>query len=365
MFIDRVTITVESGKGGDGAVHFHREKFVQKGGPSGGDGGHGGSVWFVADNNTDTLSHFKGKKLFKAEDGEMGKPEGAHGRNGADLILKVPPGTQIFNAESGELLADLVEAGDRVMLLKGGNGGWGNIHFKSPMNQAPEYAKPGQPSERLIVRLELKLIADVGLVGFPNVGKSTLISVVSHAKPEIANYEFTTLTPKLGVVDVDEMRQFVMADIPGIIEGASDGRGLGLEFLRHIERTKILLFMLDMANYRDLMVQYRTLREELARYSTELQHRPFAIALTKAEQFDADEIRLVVEGFLDELGLEDNLERASNNFGFDLRLGGYVADEPRVGEPLFVVPISSLSKMNIRPLVFALWKAILWVKGES
>jgi len=258
MFVDSVELTLSSGKGGAGCVSFWTEKFVIKGGPDGGDGGRGGSIFFIVDNNTDTLSNFRGKRIIKAENGRPGEGRKCYGRKGKDTILTVPPGTQVVDVETGEVLLDLLEEGEKVKFLEGGKGGLGNLHFKSPTNQRPTYAQPGMPGENRLVRLEMKLIADVGLVGYPNVGKSTLISTLSNARPQVANYEFTTLTPKLGVVELNEYSSFMMADIPGIIEGASDGRGLGLEFLKHIERTKTLLIMIDIANYREM--NYNTIR---------------------------------------------------------------------------------------------------------
>jgi len=232
MFIDNVKLTVKSGKGGAGCVSFRREKFIPKGGPDGGDGGKGGDVIIECDNNTHTLSHFKGKRVLKAKNGRPGEGRKKHGADGEDLILKVPPGTIIKDAKSGEILLDMKVPGERKVLLEGGKGGLGNWHFRGPRRQVPRYAQPGEEGKELEIVMELKLIADVGLVGFPNAGKSTLISAMSNARPEIANYEFTTLTPKLGVVKVDEYRSFVMADIPGIIEGASEGKGLGTQLFR-------------------------------------------------------------------------------------------------------------------------------------
>ena len=256
MFVDKVELTISSGKGGEGCTSFRKEKFVVKGGPDGGDGGKGGAVFFEVSNNTDTLSWFKGRKGIKADNGKPGEGSRATGKSGKALIVKVPPGTQVIDANSGDILLDLIDDAQTVKFLDGGKGGMGNYHFKNSRNQTPTYHQPGLPGQDMLVRLELKLIADVGLVGYPNVGKSTLISTLSNARPEVANYEFTTLTPSLGVVNVGEYTSFMMADIPGIIDGASDGRGLGLEFLRHIERTKTLLFMIDMANYRDMVDQY-------------------------------------------------------------------------------------------------------------
>ncbi len=350
MFVDSVELKLSSGKGGQGCSSFRREKFVPKGGPDGGDGGRGGDVWFVVDKNTDTLSHFKGKTHLKAQNGRPGQPRKCAGKTGESLYVKVPPGTQVIDKTSGEVLLDLTQDGQKVKFLQGGKGGLGNVHFKSSTNQRPTYSQPGKPGEEREVRLELKLIADVGLVGFPNVGKSTLISKISNAHPEVANYEFTTLTPKLGVVAVDEFRSFVMADIPGIIEGASDGRGLGIEFLKHIERTKTLLLMIDAANYREVGHQYEALKRELERYSDKLAKRPFAVALTRIDALPEDEVNEKMERLLESLGLEKN--GGLKAYGSDERYIGYAAGD-REG-PLFVMAISSIAGVNMKSLVFAL-----------
>ena len=267
MFVDSVELMISSGKGGAGSISFWTEKFVSQGGPDGGDGGRGGAIFFKVDNNTDTLSALRGRNHIKAENGRPGEGRKKYGRKGQDTIITVPPGTTVVDMETGEELMDLVTEGEVVLFLEGGKGGLGNMHFKSSSNQRPTYAQPGLPGITMQVRLEMKLIADVGLVGYPNVGKSTLISTLSNARPQVANYEFTTLTPKLGVVHIGEYDSFMMADIPGIIEGASDGRGLGHEFLKHIERTKTLLLLIDAANYREMKYQYETLLVELKRYS--------------------------------------------------------------------------------------------------
>ncbi|WP_456427792.1 GTPase ObgE [Nitratifractor sp.] len=358
MFVDNVELMLSSGKGGAGCVSFHTEKFVIKGGPDGGDGGRGGSVWFRVDNNTDTLSHLRGKRHIKAENGRPGEGRKRFGRSGKDVEVVVPPGTQVVDAETGEMLLDLTRPGERIKFLEGGKGGLGNVHFKSSTNQRPTYAQPGMPGITKRVRLEMKLIADVGLVGFPNVGKSTLISSLSNARPEIANYEFTTLTPKLGVVSVGEYDSFMMADIPGIIEGASDGRGLGLEFLRHIERTKSLLLMLDATNYRTMRYQYETLKEELRRYSEELASRPFAVAITKIDALDDNAIDEKTEELLEVLGLEAN-EGMSGRFDADEKLLSYADpseswEEPLAQKPVFVLPFSSVSGRNLDALRFGL-----------
>ena len=365
MFVDKVVVTVKSGKGGAGCVSFRREKFVNKGGPDGGDGGKGGDIVFEVDNNTDTLSWFKGKRVLKAKNGQPGMGSKKTGKSAPSLILKVPPGTQIFDNNTNELLLDLVEVGERKVLLEGGIGGKGNWHFRNAKNQAPTYAQPGLPGSELEIRLELKLIADVGLVGFPNVGKSTLISVVSNAKPEIANYEFTTLTPNLGIVNVGEFNSFVMADIPGIIEGASEGKGLGLEFLKRIERTKTNLFVLDLSHYLSLNEQFEKLQKELKKYSNKLFQNKFAIIITKIDVFDKENVNKKVEEFLKYLNLERIL---TNNFGFNDKFYYFIQDTTikyQENKPYFVLPISSVAKINIESLKFALYELINQKNKES
>ncbi len=368
MFIDNVELTLSSGKGGAGSVSFRQEKFVLKGGPDGGDGGRGGDVYFEVDKNSHTLSSFRGKNHLKAKNGKPGEGRKKYGKKGESLTVVVPPGTQVLDAESGEVLLDLVEDGERVKFLEGGKGGLGNWHFRSSTNQRPTYAQPGLPGETKRVRLELKLIADVGLVGFPNVGKSTLISTVSNATPEVANYEFTTLTPKLGVVKIDTYQAFVMADIPGIIEGASDGRGLGLDFLRHIERTKFLLFMIDLANYRPLEEQYDVLKKELANFSEALGGRHFAIALTRADALAEEEVVAKTEAFLSHLGVPS--DAGDNKYQFEERFPVFVQAFDFSGEtdrekPFFIAPISSISGINIDALRFALNDVVQHEKRES
>ena len=352
MFIDTVELTLSAGKGGAGAVSFRREKHVIMGGPDGGDGGRGGDVVVKVDNNTHTLSHFKGKRALKAKNGEPGMGRNMYGKKGESLEIIVPPGTQIIDKENGEVLLDMTENGSSTIFLHGGMGGLGNSHFKSSTNQRPTHAQPGLAGESKDVRLELKLIADVGLVGFPNVGKSTLISTISNATPEVANYEFTTLTPKLGVVNIDDYTSFVMADIPGIIEGASEGRGLGLEFLRHIERTKCLLFMIDLANYRPLLEQYETLRAELEKYSPTLATRKFAIALTRFDGSFSEDVHKDVEEFLHAL----HVESKSSSYKLNSDLGAFFQDihEYEQNLPYFILPISSATHGNIDALRFAL-----------
>ena len=366
MFIDNAQIELSSGKGGPGATSFRQEKFVLKGGPDGGDGGRGGDVYFVVDKNSHTLSSFRGRHHMKAKNGAPGEGRKKYGKKGESIDVVVPPGTQIFDVTTGELLLDLVEDGMRVKFLEGGKGGLGNWHFRSSTNQRPTYSQPGLPGEVRAVRLELKLIADVGLVGVPNVGKSTLISTLSNARPEIANYEFTTLTPKLGVVSTEDFASFVMADIPGIIEGASDGKGLGLEFLRHIERTKFLLFMLDMANYRPLEEQYRVLKEELAKFSDTLKTRHFAIALTRVDATDMESVQERINDFISSLDKEANTH--GNLYKFSDAYPTYVQDidNYNADDPFFIVAISSVTRTNIDPLKYALLEVVNLVKeGEE
>ena len=363
MFIDSVEIELNSGKGGPGATSFRQEKFVLKGGPDGGDGGRGGDVYFVVDKNSHTLSSFRGRHHIKAKNGSPGEGRKRYGKKGESVDVIVPPGTQVFDAQSGELLLDLVYDGDRVKFLEGGKGGLGNWHFRSSTNQRPTYSQPGLPGQKKRVRLELKLIADVGLVGFPNVGKSTLISIISNAKPEIANYEFTTLTPKLGVVNVDEFNSFVMADIPGIIEGASSGKGLGIEFLKHIERTKFLLFMIDLGNYRDLSSQFNTLKNELESYSKLLKDRPFAIALSRVD-ISGDEINNKIEDFLDNLTVHASpIDRYKFNPVYKIFVQDI--DEYDKNLPFFVAPISSVARVNIEPLKFALSSVVSTIREDE
>lgn len=284
MFVDVAKISIKAGKGGDGAVSFHREKFVAAGGPDGGDGGRGGSVVFVADDNLSTLMDFRYQRKYAAQPGENGGAARCSGKNAPDLVIRVPRGTLIREAGTGLVMADV--SGDApVVVAKGGRGGWGNVHFASPTRQIPKFAKPGLPGEAFEVQLELKLIADVGLIGFPNVGKSTLISVISAAKPKIANYHFTTLSPVLGVVRVGSEQSFVAADIPGLIEGASDGVGLGHDFLRHVERCRLLLHVVDVSGCegRDPVEDFEKINAELQNFSTELAARPQIVLGNKCD----------------------------------------------------------------------------------
>jgi len=285
MFIDRAKIYVKGGDGGNGIIAFRREKYVPMGGPAGGDGGNGGSVVLLADENLNTLLNFRYQKHFKAPRGAHGQGKGMHGARGEDLIVKVPVGTVVYDDDSGEVIADLTESGQKVIVARGGHGGKGNMRFVSSVNKAPNIAENGQPGEERWIRLELKLLADVGLVGFPNAGKSTLISRISAARPKIADYPFTTLEPNLGVVSTKNHESFVVADIPGLIEGAHRGVGLGHDFLRHIERTRVLLYILDGAepDERDIFTDYEILKNELQLYNPELIERPYLIILNKMD----------------------------------------------------------------------------------
>ena len=284
MFADRAKIYIRSGKGGDGHVSFRRELFVPDGGPDGGDGGNGGDVIFEVDEGLNTLTDYRHKRKYAAQDGQEGGKRNCHGKSGESIVLKVPEGTVIKDAESGKVIEDMSGENRRQVILKGGRGGIGNQHFATSTMQAPKYAKPGQPCQELEVMLELKVIADVGLVGFPNVGKSTLLSRVTNAQPKIANYHFTTLSPNLGVVDLDG-DGFVIADIPGLIEGASEGVGLGLDFLRHIERTKVIIHMVDAASVegRDPIADIHAINKELNAYNPEIAARPQVIAANKID----------------------------------------------------------------------------------
>lgn len=285
MFADRAKIYVRSGKGGDGCVSFRREKYVPAGGPDGGDGGKGGDVILEVDEGLNTLIDFRNTRKYKAEDGRPGDKKNCRGKDGADIVLKLPPGTVVKEAESGQVIVDMSGENRRFTLLKGGRGGSGNQHYATSTMQAPKYAQPGRPAKELNLMLELKVIADVGLVGLPNVGKSTLLARVSNAKPKIANYHFTTLNPNLGVVDLDGTKGFVMADIPGLIEGASEGVGLGHEFLRHIERTKVIIHIVDAAGTegRDPIADIYAINRELDAYNADIAKRPQVIAANKID----------------------------------------------------------------------------------
>lgn len=300
MFIDIAKIKIKAGNGGNGAVSFHREKYVAAGGPDGGDGGKGGNIVFQVDDNLSTLADFRYKRKYAAPNGENGRGNRCFGRGGEDYIIRVPRGTLVKDAETGRLLADMSDDEPQIV-AKGGRGGWGNSHFATPTRQVPRFAKPGTPGEEFEVQLELKLLADVGLVGYPNVGKSTLVSVVSEAKPNIANYHFTTLTPVLGVVRMGEGSSFVMADIPGLIEGAGEGVGLGHQFLRHVERCRLLVHIVDVAGSegRDPKEDFEIINRELEKFNPELAQRPMLVAGNKcdlATDEQIEEFRQYVEG---------------------------------------------------------------------
>lgn len=325
MFADRATIIIRSGKGGDGHVSFRREKYVPDGGPDGGDGGNGGDVIFEIDEGQNTLGDYRHKRKYKAGDGEEGGKKRCHGSNGNDVVLKVPEGTVIMDAQSGKVIADMSGENRRQVVLKGGHGGKGNQHYATPTMQVPKYAQPGQPAQELEVLLELKMIADVGLVGFPNVGKSTFLSRVTNARPKIANYHFTTLSPNLGVVDT-ENGGFIIADIPGLIEGASEGVGLGHEFLRHIERTRVIIHIVDAASTegRDPVEDIYKINKELEAYNQEIASRPQVIAANKIDCIYNNE-----EG--------DPIQRLKQEF------------EPK---GIKVYPISAVTGQGVRELLF-------------
>src|SRR5215204_3872681 len=307
MFIDRARIKIKAGDGGNGVTAFRREKFVPRGGPSGGDGGVGGDVWLESDEGLNTLLHLRYNPEHKAERGRHGEGSNRFGKDGESLTVKVPVGTQVFNSETNELIYDFTEPGQRFLAAKGGKGGWGNAHFATPTRRAPKFHYTGRPGEEKELQLELKLIADVGLVGFPNAGKSTLISVISAAKPKIADYPFTTLEPNLGVVDLGDFKTFVVADIPGLIEGASEGAGLGDRFLRHVERTKLILHLVDVSSSsgRDPVEDYEIINRELANYNQDLAERPQIVVATKLDALDEPD-RLVK--------LEDRAKKDSKDF---------------------------------------------------
>jgi GTP-binding protein len=285
-FLDTAKIYVRSGDGGNGCIGFRREKFIEFGGPDGGDGGRGGDVWVECVNNLNTLIDYRYQQHFKAKSGQGGMGQNRAGANGDDIIVKVPPGTQVFAEDNETLIADLTNPGERVLIARGGNGGFGNAHFKSATNQAPRHANPGQPGQELTLWLRLKLIADAGLVGLPNAGKSTFLAAVSAAKPKIADYPFTTLHPNLGVVRAGD-KDFVLADIPGLIEGAHEGAGLGDRFLGHVERCRVLLHLVD-ATQDDIATAYKVVRGELKAYSAELAKKKEIVALSKADALDAE-----------------------------------------------------------------------------
>lgn len=327
MFADRAKIIIKSGRGGDGHVSFRREKYVAAGGPDGGDGGRGGDVIFQVDEGLNTLVEYRHSRKFAAQNGEEGGKRRCHGKDGADIILKVPEGTVILDNETGKVIADMSGDNKRQIVLKGGRGGKGNMNFATPTMQVPKYAQPGQPAQELEVRLELKVIADVGLIGFPNVGKSTLLSRVSNADPKIANYHFTTLNPNLGVVDLEGCSGFVIADIPGLIEGASEGAGLGYEFLRHIERTRMMIHVVDAASTegRDPVEDIYKINQELKNYNADIAERPQVIAANKVDSIYVED------------GGENPVERLKKEF------------EP---QGIRVFPISAVTGKGIRELLY-------------
>lgn len=324
MFVDQVKISLKAGDGGNGITAYRREKYVPFGGPAGGDGGKGASVIFEVDEGLRTLLDFRYQTHFKAKKGENGQSNNMHGRNAEDLVLKVPPGTIVKSVETEEVLADLVEDGQRAIVAKGGRGGRGNSRFATPRNPAPDFSENGEPGEEIDVTLELKLLADVGLVGFPSVGKSTLLSIVSKAKPKIGAYHFTTIKPNLGVVSTPDNRSFVMADLPGLIEGASDGVGLGHQFLRHVERTKVIVHMIDMSGSegRDPIDDYHVINKELVAYKQRLEDRPQIIVANKMDMPDA----------------EENLELFKEE----------------IGDDHIIIPLSAVSRDNIDQLLYTI-----------
>ena len=347
MFVDIAKIHLKAGDGGDGAVSFHREKYVAAGGPDGGDGGRGGNIIFKADSNLSTLADFRYKRKYTAQSGEKGGGGRCSGKKAPDLIISVPVGTLVKDAESGRIIADISDS-EPVVIAKGGNGGWGNQHFATPTRQVPRFAKKGNPGEELDVTLELKLLADVGLIGFPNVGKSTLISVVSEAKPKIANYHFTTLTPVLGVVRMGAGSSFVMADIPGLIEGAGEGVGLGHEFLRHVERCRLLLHVVDVSGSegRDPKDDFEKINTELANFSQELSARPQIVLGNKCDIASPEQIA-EFRAFIEEKGLVFLPVSAATRQGLD-KLPGVVYERLQqlppvtVYEPEYVRPDPAL-----------------------
>ncbi|WP_026689084.1 GTPase ObgE [Alteribacter aurantiacus] len=324
MFVDKVNIFVKAGDGGNGIVAYRREKYIPDGGPAGGDGGRGADVTFVVDEGLRTLMDFRYQRHFKAERGENGRPKNQHGRGGKEMIVRVPPGTTVIDEDTGKVLADLTEEGQTHVVVKGGRGGRGNSRFATPANPAPEHAENGQPGQEKNLTLELKVLADAGLVGFPSVGKSTLLSVVSAAKPKIADYHFTTLAPNLGVVETDDSRSFVMADLPGLIEGAHSGVGLGHQFLRHIERTRVIVHVIDMSGLegRDPYEDYVTINEELKQYKMRLTERPQIVVANKMD-------------------IPESVENLA-------------AFREQVGEDVQIFPISAVTKKGLRDLLHAI-----------
>jgi GTP-binding protein len=352
MFIDRARIYLKAGDGGDGVVRFRREKYIPAGGPAGGDGGRGGSIYFVVDEGLSTLMDFRYRRKFVAPSGQHGQSKNMAGKDGEDLEIRVPPGTVVIDDETGEVLLDLTLPGSRVLVLPGGRGGRGNTHFTTPTRQAPAFAERGEPGRELWVKLELKLLADVGLVGYPNVGKSTLLSVVSAARPKIANYHFTTLRPNLGVVSLEEGHSFVIADIPGLIEGAHEGVGLGMEFLRHIERTRLILHLVDAAGVdgRDPLDDYYRINEELRLYSAELAQRPQILVSNKADLPEAQANLARLEELAAKEGHEFFVISAATNQGTTalMRRVGQIVQELKKADPP-VEPVEQLVLPKEKP----------------
>jgi len=340
MFVDQAVVNLRAGNGGNGAVTFRREKFVNKGGPDGGNGGDGGDVVAQADDGMSTLYDFRFQSEWAAKDGDNGGAKQCSGRRGDDLVLMLPAGTLIFNEETGELVHDL-KAGERVIICKGGRGGWGNEHFKRSTNQSPKTSEPGEPGAGFRARFELKLIAEVGLVGLPNAGKSTLLAALTKATPKIANYPFTTLSPQLGVCEIDGARRIVIADIPGLIEGARSGAGLGHDFLRHVERTKVIIHVLDAEadNGKSAEENYETIRAELKAYSEVLADKPEIIAVNKMDLFEDDKARAVV------------LKAVAKATG------------ARLDRDIFA--ISGAAKMGLRPLLDKVWTMLHPTRREA
>ena len=334
-FLDEVHLTVQSGDGGKGIVAWRKEKFVPKGGPSGGDGGNGGSVYVEADENLYTLMDLSHNKNVYADDGRPGGRREQTGASGADEVIRVPPGTVVKDQHTGEMIGEVTEDGQRICVAEGGRGGRGNAFFKSSTNQAPRHAQPGEEGEERDLTFELKLMADVGLVGFPNAGKSTLVSALSAAEPEVADYPFTTVAPQLGMIYVSEFETFVMADIPGIIEDAHEGKGLGLQFLRHIERTSVLLFVIPITS-NDLGEEYRKLVHELESYDADLMDKPHLVALSKIDVLAPDERELLPDVVAD----------------------GFPDDVP-------LLPISAAADVGLDSLKYALYEQVKAVRGES
>lgn len=355
MFIDKAKIKLKAGNGGDGAVSFHREKYIAAGGPDGGDGGRGGNIVFVASTHLSTLSDFRYKRKYKAENGENGKAGRGFGKKGSDLIVNVPMGTVVRDAESGRIIADLSDT-DPHIIARGGNGGWGNTHFATPTRQVPKFAKPGIPGEELEVELELKLLADVGLVGFPNVGKSSLINEVSEAKSVVGNYHFTTVEPVLGVVRRAEGQSFVMADIPGLIEGAGDGMGLGHEFLRHVDRCRLLVHIVDVSGSegRNPIEDFETINSELSKYSAELAKRPMLVAGNKIDLADEDQLKSFEE-YIRGKGYDYFPMSAPINYGVDeltAKIVEMLSNLPPIAvyepEPLMHEPVEGKREFSIK-----------------